>query len=232
MMLVKDVFNITLEEEEWGELNYKGWEYSAWCSFVYCNRMRKYYHKLTPAQKVKKHHGFYDFITRITKEDGLNTEPRYIEKAVHMNDYSHITNIKGKGSTGDHPFSGRFGISGVMTTHQYLLDNFETWKKVFSWLAENIITVSKQTNQDVKYIKDPNERGKILAPKIITERYVYKKGNVPKGMKEGDPMVFFDTKTKNWVTGFPLPIQDWYVEHEKNRLAPPVEPIGTLEGFV
>ena len=61
---------------------------------------------------------------------------------------------------------------------------------------------------------------------------VLKKGNVPKGMKEGDPMVFFDTKTKNWVTGFPLPIQDWYVEHEKNRLAPPVEPIGTLEGCV
>ena len=75
-------FHITLEEEEWGELNYTGWEYSAWCSFVYCNRMRKYYHKLTPAKKIKKHHGFYDFITRITKEDGLDIEPRFVEKCV------------------------------------------------------------------------------------------------------------------------------------------------------
>ena len=222
-------FHITLEEEEWGELNYTGWEYSAWCSFVYCNRMRKYYHKLTPAKKIKKHHGFYDFITRITKEDGLDIEPRFVEKCVLLDDYSHITKPKNRGHTGDHPFSSRFGISGIMTDHQYLLDDFETWKTVFKFFAENILKVSKQTNQDVKYIKDKNERGNILVPKLIKDRYVYKKGNVPKGMKEGDPMVFFDIKTKNWVTGFPLPIQYWFLELEKDRL---ITPVGNLEEFV
>ena len=112
-MVVKDVFNITPEEEQKGELMYNGWEYEAWCCFVYMNRHRKIYHSLSPSKKIKKAHHFYDFIFRITVEDGIKKTPRYIQKEVHQKDYREIEKTKNKGPADDHPYSARFSYREI-----------------------------------------------------------------------------------------------------------------------
>ena len=210
-MLVKDVFNITLEEEQEGELLYHGWEYEAWGAFIFCNRHGKFFHLLTPQKIIKKAHHFYDFIFRLTVEDGIVKKARYIEKDVHLGYEDPCT---------DHIISSRASYRGMMYDHQYLLDDFNTFKDVFKWFGESILSVSESTNQRVKVQKNPKKRGDIMVPKLIHDRYVN---------EDGSQMTFFDTETKNYVHGFPLRIMPWYLEFEKTRLP---KPAGTLKEFV
>lgn len=207
-MVVKDVFNITLEEEQEGELMYHGWEYEAWGAFVFCNRHRKFFHLLSPQKVIKKAHHFYDFIFRLTVEDGIVKTPRYVEKCVHMGEAGPVV---------DHVISSRSSYRGMMYDHQYLLDDFETFKDNFKWFGEAILTVSESTNNRVKIQKDPNKRGDIIVPKLIHDRYIN---------EDGSPITWFDSLTKNYVHEFPLPVMPWYLEFEKTRLP---EPVGRLD---
>tara|TARA_B100000287_G_scaffold428706_1_gene480555 strand:+ start:678 stop:1352 length:675 start_codon:yes stop_codon:yes gene_type:complete len=208
-MVVEDVFNITPEEEKKGEILYQGLEYAAWYSFVWMNRHRKFYHSLSADKKIKKSHHFYDFVFRVTAEDGVKKTPRYIQKEVFIKDYSEIEKETNKGAANDHPFSARFAYRAIMDEHQYLLDNFEDFKIVFQWLSESLITVTKELNQDVKYKSDKDARGELLTHAVVNERYV---------KRDGTPLKFWDTEMREYVTGFPLTVMPFYSEYEKKKI--------------
>ena len=102
-----------------------------------------------------------------------------------------------------------------MLEHQYILDDFETFKVHFYTLATSTLSVSSSTNERVKLVKDG--QGDLIVPKIITERYVN---------EDGSPITFYDKMTKNYIHEFPLPIPPFYLEYEKKRVPNNLEAFG------
>ncbi len=180
----------------------KGWKFQAWGAFVKLNEIRPDIHVLGKEKIPQLAHNFYDYIFRVREMDMLDENEskgvRYIEKSVHLK--------RDKGIT-DHPFSARGGFRAIMFEHQYLLNDFETFAKSFFILATSVLRVTEDTNQRVKLKKDGY--GDLIVPKIITERYVN---------KDGSPITFYDTLTKNYIHEFPLSIPPWYLEYESKRV--------------
>lgn len=201
---------ISDEQFRENDLTLQGWEWSAWRAFYFCNQIRDTYVQMGRAKWVQLSHNFYDLVYRIREEDMLRPDEtkatRFVEKSVHM---------KKETSCIDHPFSSRAAFRAIMLEHQYILDDFETFKVHFYTLATSTLSVSSSTNERVKLVKDG--QGDLIVPKIITERYVN---------KDGSPITFYDKVTKNYVHEFPLPIPPFYLEYEKKRVPNNLEAFG------
>jgi len=188
---------LTRAEITEGLIELEGWKFQAWRAFVACNEVRDFYKDLSSTKKVNLAHGFYDCIFRLSETE-LDAKPRFIEMSVHLGE---------KILCKDHPFSARLAHRAIMLNNQWLLDDFEVFKDSFYWLGSNLLGISSDMNQKVKYKKDGN--GDIIAPGVMDDRYTN---------SDGSPLRFFDEKTNNYVTGFPLAIMPWYAEFEKTRV--------------
>tara|TARA_B100000963_G_C22625683_1_gene672189 strand:- start:294 stop:878 length:585 start_codon:yes stop_codon:yes gene_type:complete len=186
---------ITEEEHEECMENLQGWEFLAWRAFHSMNSQRKVYDKFDRSKKVYCRSELYNYIYSAKNA----STPNFIEASIFRGE--------GKGSCVDHPFSARVAYDAIMSHNQYLLDDFNTFRDIFWWLATSLLTVSKDMNQRVKYKKDKNgNEGELITSAVIEERY---------RKEDGSELRFWDVSAKDYVDGFPLPIMPWYREYEK-----------------
>jgi hypothetical protein len=190
---------LTKEEITEGLVEQDGWKFQAWGAFIFCNQVRDFYKDLSSTKKVNLAHGFYDYVFRCSEKE-LNAKPRFIEMSVHLGEHKLCK---------DHPFSARLAHRAIMLDNQWLLDDFEVFKESFHWLCSNLLGISSNLNQKVKYKSTKDGSGDIIAPGVIEDRYTN---------SDGTPLQFFDEETKNYVIGFPLKIMPWYAEFEKTRV--------------
>ena len=168
-------------------VHYMGWEFSARMAFQSMNIYRNIYSSLSKDIKIKLAHQFYDLVFR------CNDIPIRFESK---------ESLKVLKPTADHPFSARVAHRAIMNANQWMLDNFDVFKKEFYKLMQKINMTSKE-NSGVKIL--PDNKGDVKIPKFITERYE----KVEK---------WYDKKKGIWSVGFPLEIPEWYANYEKSKL--------------
>ena len=164
-----------------------GWEFSAPIASQSMNLYKNVYSSLDKGRKVKLAHQFYDLIFR------CNDIPiRFSSKE----------SLPLSSPTADHPFSARVAHRAIMNDNQWLLDDFDVFKKEFYKLMQKINMTSKE-NSGVKILPDHN--GDVKIPKFLIERYE----RVEK---------WYDKEKGTWTVGFPLEIPDWYAEYEISKV--------------
>lgn len=168
------------------------WEYQALITFIQCHKLRNIWLYLSPDQKIKESHAYYDRVFRSPRRCNYVVEEIYNAKS---------NNSRLGNPTHDHPFNARSVMRIIMEDWPEFMDNFEDYKKQFYKLLETLGTTKKQ-NQDVKV--KPDKKGGIIIPQLIKDRYA--------------EFVFVNVDTHAKVIGFPLEIPEWYYKGELKRL--------------